>query len=98
MTFRVETTPEADAQFDEIYRWWRINRSAASNLFIHELDTAFELLSRSPFAGSKYEQDPGTRRLLMRKTGYHLYYEVRSEVVLILAIWHGKRGTGPPLR
>ena len=41
---------------------------------------------------------PGTRRLLLKGTRYHVYYVSVDGEVRVLAIWHAKRGAGPPLR
>lgn len=41
----------------------------------------------------------GVRRLLLSRTGYHLYYRIHEEerVVEVLALWHTSRGTRPDL-
>jgi transposase len=38
------------------------------------------------------------RRVLLPRARYHVYYVPRGGVVLVLAVWHAKRGSGPPLR
>jgi hypothetical protein len=39
------------------------------------------------------------RRLYLPRIGYHLYFHVdeASRVVVILALWHSRRGAGPSL-
>jgi plasmid stabilization system protein ParE len=100
VTLPVRTTPEADAQIDDIDDWWRENRPSAPNLFLDELATSFEVLSHTPQIGRAYRQSPvpGTRRILLKGSRYHVYYVPRAEAVIILAIWHAQRGAGPPLR
>lgn len=100
MSLPVTTTPEADAQIRTIDAWWRENRRAAPNLFLDELSAAFEVVARAPLIGRLYRQSPvpGTRRVLLKGTRYHVYYVPTEHQVLILAVWHGKRGVGPPLR
>ena len=39
----------------------------------------------------------GLRRVLVRRTKYHVYYRVRGDVLEVLAVWHGARGVGPSL-
>jgi hypothetical protein len=36
VSLSVRTTPEADPQIREIDEWWRTNRPAAPDLFLHE--------------------------------------------------------------
>ena len=96
----VRTTPEADDQVRVIDGWWRRHRTAAPTLFLDELETAFSLISQAPDVGRSYRRSPivGTRRVLLPRTRYHIYYVPRESVVLVLAVWHAKRGSGPPLR
>jgi plasmid stabilization system protein ParE len=96
----VRTTPEADAQILEIDSWWRANRQGAPTLFADELASAFELIGHAPNVGRRYllSPVPGTRRVLLKETRYHVYYAVQSNEARVLAIWHGRRGVGPPLR
>lgn len=96
----VRTTPEADDQAREIDAWWRRNRPTSPELFLDELAQAFSLLSHAPSIGHLYRASPvaGTRRLLMKRTRYHVYYVPTDVEVRVLAIWHARRGVGPPLR
>ena len=98
MNLPVTTTPEGGAQIRTIDDWWRENRRASPNLFLDELSDAFEILARAPQIGRLYRrsQVPGTRRLLLRVTRYHVDYVPREDEVRVLAVWHGERGVGPP--
>ena len=100
MSLPVTTTPEADAQIGAIDDWWRANRGASPDLFLEELSGGFELVARAPHIGRLYRRSPvpGTRRILLRGTRYHVYYVPADHEVRILAVWHGERGAGPPLR
>lgn len=95
----VETTPVADAQIETINNWWTANRPAAPALFAQELATCFDLLSVQPGLGRSYRRAAtnNVRRLLLRTSRYHVYYISEPERVLILAVWHARRGVGPDL-
>ena len=71
-----------------------------SPLFLDELEAAFSPIGHAPDVGHSYRRSPivGTRRVLLPRTRYHVYYVPREDVVLVLAVWHAKRGSGPPLR
>jgi plasmid stabilization system protein ParE len=96
----VKITPEAEVQILEIDNWWRANRRAAAALFVDELAECFAMLGQAPHIGRSYRQSPvaGTRRFLLKRTRYHVYYVPGSDDVRVLAIWHARRGIGPPLR
>lgn len=96
---RVDLTEDAERHVTVIDAWWRENREAAPGLFMEELVAAFDLLQRMPLAGIEYDNGdvPEVRRVLLRSTRYHVYYRVRANVVVVLAVWSGYRGTGPSL-
>lgn len=100
MTILVLITPEADAQIREIDHWWRENRPAAADLFLSELSRCFEVIASVPEIGRLYRASPvpRVRRLLLKETRYHLYYVLGAASVTVLAVWHARRGLGPPLR
>lgn len=100
MSLPVRTTPEADAQIREVDGWWRANRPASPDLFAEELAASFDTIGHTPDIGRLYRHPtvPGTRRVLLQGTRYHVYYVPSADVVKVLAVWHARRGVGPPLR
>jgi plasmid stabilization system protein ParE len=96
----VRTTPNADSQVRAIDDWWRRYRTAAPDRFLDELDAAFALIGSAPNIGHPYRRSPigGTRRVLLARTRYHVYYAMLGDQVVVLAVWHARRGSGPPLR
>jgi plasmid stabilization system protein ParE len=95
---RVELSDEAHAQVKEIDAWWRANRLAAPDLFTTELGNALTMLERTPTLGSPYEA--GTkrvRRLLLRRTHYHLYFVEEDDRLFVVAVWSAFRGRAPKL-
>lgn len=83
-----------------IETWWMANRLAASDLFQHELETTMAAVASAPTLGPVSAADyefPDVRRVLLRRTRYHVYYRVIADVLEVLAIWHAARGEGPTL-
>jgi plasmid stabilization system protein ParE len=93
---KVELSAEADEQVREIDAWWRENRRHAPNLFMNELDDALLALSEMPTLGTRYEAK-SVRRLLLRRTHYHVYFVQESDRVYVVAVWNAFRGRGPRL-
>lgn len=83
-----------------IEAWWTTNRLAAPNLFQRELETTVAAVVASPMLGAISRDDDlrDVRRVLMRRTRYHIYYRAAADVLEVLAIWHAARGEGPELR
>ena len=100
MSVPVRTTPEADAQISEIDDWWRTNRLSSRDRFLDELTAALDVIAHTPNIGRTYRRAPvpNVRRVLLKNTRYHVYYVPRANDVTVLAVWHGRRGVGPPLR
>lgn len=100
MSLPVRTTPEVDAQMRAIDDWWRSNRPSSPSLFLTEVAAAFEIIAATPHIGRRYRQSPvpGTRRILLKGTRYHVYYARHADELIVLAVWHAQRGVGPPLR
>ena len=94
----VELSASALEHADQIQRWWKAERPAAPYLFRQELEAACRRLAGAPRSGAVYRTgDHVVRRLLLRRSGYHVFYEL-GEVdrrVTIQAVWHARRGRGP---
>lgn len=95
---RVYLAPEAREQARTIDVWWRENRPSAPELFVSELSSAVSTLASAPKGGTPYPHEmKGIRRLLLRSTRYHVYYRVKNDDILVVAIWFSVRASGPDL-
>jgi hypothetical protein len=63
----------------------------------HDLGEAMQMLSVLPRIGSLYPAAPitGVRRLYLERLTSHLYYTYNEREVVIRALWHARRGSGP---
>jgi plasmid stabilization system protein ParE len=96
---RVEFTDDASEQVRAASAWWRENRRAAPTLFEDELAEAVALLERGPLLARVFDEVGGkvVRKARLPRTRYSLYFTVHDELVTVHALWHGSRGSGPPL-
>jgi len=55
------------------------------------------MISILPGIGSPYRESPlvGVRRLYIERLMSHLYYTYDQQEVVIRALWHARRGSGP---
>lgn len=100
MSWLVHVSGPADRQIQRIDLWWRKNRQKAPVLFAQQIAWAIAFLSETPLLGSPVIMGKRhLRRLLMRKTGYYVYYDVneKAERVEMRAVWHTARGKTPRL-
>ncbi len=94
---KVELSAEARAQVERIDAWWRANRQAAPSLFTDELEQALLTLEKTPAVGVRYAPKPNVRRLLLKRSHYHLYVALQPTRVYVVAVWSAYRGRGPRL-
>jgi plasmid stabilization system protein ParE len=94
---KVELSNEAAAQVQRINGWWQENRAAAPDLFTEELDRALLMLAEAPSLSARYEPKPPVRRVLLRRSHYHLYFLEEPERVYVIAVWNVFQGRGPRL-
>ena len=99
MTVRVEFAQAARAQILAAAAWWRENRLAAPELFEEDLAAALAHLESMPLLAQVFAEVEGkiVRRVRMPRTRYALYVTLDGEVATVHALWHGARGSGPPL-
>jgi plasmid stabilization system protein ParE len=83
----------------DIDAWWRSNRPKAPDLFARELARMLDAVALMPMLGvpARDARLVDVRRVLLRKTRYHLYYRVRDDSLEVLAVWHAARAEGPSL-
>lgn len=75
--------------------------AADPRIFARELLEAIELLERTLSPGSPFPtaSHPALKRLLLRRSHCHLYFEVdeTKQIIRILHIWDGRRERPPKL-
>lgn len=83
----------------DIDEWWRSNRPESPDLFARELARMLDAVALMPMLGVSARDSRliNVRRVLLRKTRYHLYYRVREDNLEVLAVWHTARAEGPGL-
>jgi plasmid stabilization system protein ParE len=94
-------TRRAARQVEAAAEWWRANRTAAPGALRDDLAAATGLVGEQPASGTPVvsRRYPGLRRIHLARLGYHLYYRLapRLRQVQVVAFWHSRRGSGPPL-
>jgi plasmid stabilization system protein ParE len=75
--------------------WWRENRPLAPDLLDEELRGVLAIVATTPTIGAlaRDARLQGVRRILLRRTRYHLYYRVNAPAgrLEVLALWHARR-------
>lgn len=99
-SLRVQVTALAARQIRDAESWWRLNRPAAPNAIAEELHRAFSLIASQPQVGGRATNVKlaDVHRVYLPRIKYHVYFHViDGRVVEVVAFWHARRGSGPPL-
>lgn len=81
--------PAAAADVEDAYRWYEQQREGLGGEFLAELRRSVAALQRRPELAPVLFRD--TRRLLMARFPYGLYYRLYDDQILVVACLHGRR-------
>jgi hypothetical protein len=99
---KLEFAQRALNEIERGKREWLARRDKNPELFETELAEALENIKTVPALGSPTDivsRGQLVRRVEMRKTKYQVYYRhPTEELVYVLSVWGGRRGTKPQLR
>jgi plasmid stabilization system protein ParE len=89
--------PRAVREIHRAAQWWSENRPAAPGAVEADLREALTFLAEHPGVGSRVHnsRDAETRRFLLDRTRYFVYYRPRGQFLEVLAFWHASREHEP---
>lgn len=85
----VRIRPEAEADLDEVCRWYNQQREGLGADFLLCFEEALEKIRRNPeIYPTVYKR---LRRGLIRRFPYGVFYLVEEEEITIVGVFHGRR-------
>ncbi len=97
----IEITPLSEQLLDEAEAWWLVNRTAAPDAVGDEFSAMINILARTPRIGriATNVKLPNVRHIRLPRVGYEIFYRVTGTppVLQVMALWHVRRGKGPPI-
>jgi len=93
---KIRFTATAREHVRLLKQWWKEN-SVRPEILEQDLSEALKMLSIVPGIGKPYSSAPfpGVRRLYLERLMSHLYYTHDEREIVIRALWHARRGSGP---
>lgn len=85
--------PAAAADVEDAFRWYEIQRVGLGAEFIAAVRAGVQAIAANPEISVVVHRN--TRRGLLKRFPYALYYRIYSESVVVVACMHGRRD---PLR
>ena len=89
MSLRVYIRPEAETDIEESAVWYEKQRPGLGGEFLDELRTIFKSISENPAIYPVVHRS--TRRALIRRFPFGVYFRIEDEQVIVFAIIHGSR-------
>lgn len=80
---------EAQLEVQEAFRYYQEISEGLGFEFMRSLDAALQSIKRSPSAYQRIYQE--TRRALLRKFPYAIFYIVEENHIVVIACFHQKR-------
>lgn len=89
---RVEFHPAALREAEDAQAWYEDRSLLAASAFLRELSAAVQLIRQAPH---RYPMaQAGTRRILLDRFPFTIYYRTKPDTVSIVAVAHQKRRPG----
>ena len=86
---RVLVRAAAAADIDAAYLWYEQQRAGLGEEFLLEVQTVRERILRNPETFPVMHRQ--TRRVLLKRFPYAMYYRLAGDLVIVIACLHGRR-------
>ena len=89
MTLRLVFRPQAEAEMIEARDWYESQRAGLGQVFTDTVDQAVASIIASPLAHPRVHGE--TRRLVVRRFPFAIYFRVLTDELVMLAVMHGRQ-------
>lgn len=86
---RLRVRPEALADLEGARAWYERRQRGLGRAMVRAVDDALMRVRSQPEAG--VEVLPGVRRVLVRRFPYLVFYRLRDDAIIVLAVAHARR-------
>ena len=89
MSHEIRVRVRAQKDIESAARWYEAQRAGLGGEFMDEVGSAFSQIAENP---KKYREiHRQTRRAMLQRFPFGVYYRIRGEVVSIIAVMHSSR-------
>lgn len=89
MSLKIKVKPEAEEDITDAFLWYEEQSPGLGKRFLEDIDTKFSFLETSPFSSSILYKN--TRRLLLKRFPYSLFYQIEEKQIVVLSCLHTRR-------
>jgi len=87
--YRLVSEPRVDIDIEAAFRWYENEQTGLGLEFLDELRAAYDRIVDGPFKYSQLRSN--TRRALLKRFPYAVYFAVKDEIIVVLAVLHTSR-------
>ena len=87
--YRLVSEPRVDIDIENAFRWYENEQTGLGLEFLDELRAAYDRIAEGPFKYSQLRSN--TRRALLKRFPYAVYFAVEEEIIVVLAVLHTSR-------
>ncbi len=89
MTFKVYLQPDAEMDIEDAANWYEFQQKGLGGGFLDEMLRAFKKIADNPFIYAVVYRE--TRRALIRRFPFAVYYRIEEDSIIVIAVMHGSR-------
>jgi len=89
MTFEVRLRPEAEQDLSDAAVWYEERLAGLGHQFLDEALAAFTSIAEAPLRYPAVHRN--TRRALMHRFPFGVYYRIENDTIVVIALMHGSR-------
>lgn len=89
MIYRVVFRRPAQEEFEDAVAWYDEQRRGLGEEFLKEVTEAIERAAEHPLRYPLVLE--GVRRAVLRRFPYAIYFRQRNDLLVVLAVFHGRR-------
>lgn len=89
MNPKISIRPEAELDLADAAQWYETQQSGLGHQFLDEALAIFAALATSPQVWQIVHRN--TRRALMHRFPFGIYYRIEQDAIVVVAVMHGSR-------
>ena len=89
MSYIVHLQPDAEIDLEEAAAWYELQRKRLGHDFLDEVSGVFHQIEDNPYLYPVVYRN--TRRAVMNRFPFAVYYQLKEETAIVIAVMHGSR-------
>jgi plasmid stabilization system protein ParE len=89
MIYEIRFRLEAENDIEDASVWYESQRQGLGQLFLNEIEKSLEVISENPLLYPVIYRN--TRRAVIHKFPFAIFYRMEEEEVIVLGVIHGSR-------